>query len=136
MSTRRDWLLQQMGITQYQLRRPRVLQGEIAVSLAPDTRLLIVAETPPTLQEPLIGDVLRTLGLQTSQVMSLTPEQLLMLPDTLSCAGWLLGVESEQAFNGIQLRTASLNELISSSAAKRALWQQMCKHDSHLFPHP
>jgi DNA polymerase III subunit psi len=136
MSTRRDWLLQQMGITQYQLRRPRVLQGEIAVSLAPDTRLLIVAEIPPTLQEPLIGDVLRTLGLQTSQVMSLTPEQLLMLPDTLSCAGWLLGVESEQAFNGIQLRTASLNELISSSAAKRALWQQMCKHDSHLFPHP
>ena len=136
MSTRRDWLLQQMGITQYQLRRPRVLQGEIAVSLAPDTRLLIVADTPPTLQEPLIGDVLRTLGLQTSQVMSLTPEQLLMLPDTLSCAGWLLGVESDQAFNGIQLRTASLNELISSSAAKRALWQQMCKHDSHLFPHP
>lgn len=136
MSTRRDWLLQQMGITQYQLRRPRVLQGEIAVSLAPDTRLLIVAETPPTLQEPLICDVMRTLGLQPSQVMSLTPEQLLMLPDALRCAGWLLGVESEQAFNGVKLRTASLNELISSSAAKRALWQQMCEHDSHLFPHP
>lgn len=136
MSTRRDWLLQQMGITQYQLRRPRVLQGEIAVNLAPDTRLLIVAETPPTLQEPLIRDVVRSLNLQTSQVMSLTPEQLFMLPDALNCAGWLLGVQSEQAFNGITLRTASLNELISSGAAKRALWQQICKHDSHLFSHP
>ncbi|WP_130833901.1 DNA polymerase III subunit psi [[Erwinia] mediterraneensis] len=136
MGNRRDWLLQQMGITQYQLRRPRVLQGEIAISLPPDTRLLIVAETPPTLQEALILDVLRTLGLQRSQVMSLTPDQLVMLPDALDCAGWLLGVESPQAFNGIALRTASLNELISSSAAKRVLWQQMCKHDSYLFSHP
>lgn len=136
MSTRRDWLLQQMGITQYQLRRPRVLQGEIAVHLAPDTRLVIVADTPPTLQESLVRDVVRALSLQESQVMSLTPEQLAMLPDALNCAGWLLGVESQQAFNGVKLCTASLNELISSSAAKRALWQQMCKHDSHLFSHP
>ncbi|MCK8377235.1 DNA polymerase III subunit psi, partial [Erwinia amylovora] len=30
MSPRRDWLLQQMGFTQYTLRRPRALQGEIA----------------------------------------------------------------------------------------------------------
>lgn len=47
MTSRRDWLLQQMGITQYQLRRPRVLQGEIAVTLAPDTQLIIVADAPP-----------------------------------------------------------------------------------------
>lgn len=136
MSTRRDWLLQQMGITQYQLRRPRVLQGEIAIHLTPETRLLIVAETPPRLHESLILDVLRTLGLQQTQVMSLTPDQLAMLPDTPDCAGWLMGVETTQAFNGITLRTASLNELLSSSAAKRALWQQMYKHDSHLFTYP
>ncbi|MDL4915478.1 MAG: DNA polymerase III subunit psi [Enterobacterales bacterium endosymbiont of Blomia tropicalis] len=136
MTSRRDWLLQQMGIMQYQLRRPRVLQGEIAVTLAADTRLVIVTETPPGLQEPLIRDVLHTLHLQSSQVMMVTPEQLQMLPETLDCAGWLLGVESEQPFNGVALSSASLNELISSGAARRALWQQMCNHDSHLFPHP
>lgn len=136
MSTRRDWLLQQMGITQYQLRRPRVLQGEIAVTLAPDTRLVMVAEHAPELQEPLIRDVLRALNIQPSQVMTLTPEQLPMLPEQVDCAGWLLGVESEYTFNGITFSTAVFNELISSGAAKRALWQQMCNHDSHLFSHP
>jgi len=125
-----------MGITQYQLRRPRMLQGEIAVTLAPDTRLVMVAEHAPALQEPLIRDVLRALSIQPSQVMTLTPEQLPMLPEQVDCAGWLLGVESEYTFNGITFSTAVFNELISSGAAKRALWQQMCNHDSHLFSHP
>ncbi|HAT25327.1 MAG TPA: DNA polymerase III subunit psi, partial [Pantoea septica] len=47
MTSRRDWLLQQMGITQYQLRRPRVLKGEIAVRLTPGTKLIIVADVAP-----------------------------------------------------------------------------------------
>ncbi|AWQ20091.1 DNA polymerase III subunit psi [Pantoea ananatis] len=135
MTSRRDWLLQQMGITQYQLRRPRVLQGEIAVRLLPDTQLIIVAENPPGLQEPLLRDVLHTLSLKPTQVMTVTPDQLQMLPETLNCAGWLLGVESEQTFNGVALTSASFNELLSSGAARRALWQQMCEHDSHFFPH-
>ncbi|MCW0312595.1 DNA polymerase III subunit psi [Pantoea ananatis] len=135
MTSRRDWLLQQMGITQYQLRRPRVLQGEIAVRLLPDTQLIIVAENPPGLQEPLLRDVLHTLSLKPTQVMTVTPDQLQMLPETLNCAGWLLGVESEQTFNGVALTSASFNELLSSGVARRALWQQMCEHDSHFFPH-
>ncbi|MBW1212913.1 DNA polymerase III subunit psi [Pantoea allii] len=135
MTSRRDWLLQQMGITQYQLRRPRVLQGEIAVRLLPDTQLIIVAENPPGLQEPFLRDVLHTLSLKPTQVMTVTPDQLQMLPETLGCAGWLLGVESEQPFNGVALSSASFNELLSSGAARRALWQQMCDHDSHFFPH-
>ncbi|MDR6297205.1 DNA polymerase III subunit psi [Pantoea dispersa] len=136
MSTRRDWLLQQMGITQYQLRRPRVLQGEIAVTLTPDTRLVLVAEQAPDLHEPLVRDVMRTLSIQPGQVMTLTPEQLPMLPEQVDCAGWLLGVTSDHPFNGITFTSAVFNELISSGAAKRALWQQMCNHDSHLFHHP
>lgn len=135
MTSRRDWLLQQVGITQYQLRRPRVLQGEIAVRLLPDTQLIIVAENPPGLQEPFLRDVLQTLSLKPAQVMTVTPDQLQMLPEALNCAGWLLGVESEQTFNGVALTSASFNELLSSGAARRALWQQMCDHDSHLFPH-
>ncbi|WP_277269909.1 DNA polymerase III subunit psi, partial [Pantoea septica] len=63
MTSRRDWLLQQMGITQYQLRRPRVLQGEIAVRLTPGTKLIIVADVVPGLHEPLVRDVLHVLDL-------------------------------------------------------------------------
>ncbi|STI78088.1 DNA polymerase III subunit psi [Escherichia coli] len=31
MTSRRDWQLQQLGITQWSLRRPGALQGEIAL---------------------------------------------------------------------------------------------------------
>lgn len=136
MASRRDWLLQQMGIVQYQLRRPRVLQGEIAVRLTPDTQLIIVAEVPPELHEPLVQDVLRTLALRADQVMSLTPERLQMLPESIACTGWLIGQRDAHPFTGVVLHTASLSELSSSATARRALWQQMCNHDSDLFPHP
>ena len=33
MTSRRDWQLQQLGITQWSLRRPGALQGEIAIAL-------------------------------------------------------------------------------------------------------
>lgn len=61
MTSRRDWQLQQLGITQWSLRRPGALQGEIAISLPEHIRLVMVAETPPSLTEPLIGDILRAL---------------------------------------------------------------------------
>ena len=73
MSSRRDWLLQQMGITQYKLRRPRALQGEIAITLPPDTRLLIVADIPPAAGDPLVNDVLRAMAIAPQQTLSITP---------------------------------------------------------------
>lgn len=33
MTSRRDWQLQQLGITQWALRRPTALRGEIAISI-------------------------------------------------------------------------------------------------------
>ncbi|MDU2998333.1 MAG: DNA polymerase III subunit psi [Klebsiella pneumoniae] len=73
MTSRRDWQLQQLGITQWSLRRPGALQGEIAISLPDHIRLVMVAETPPSLTEPLIGDILRALAVTPDQVLQLTP---------------------------------------------------------------
>ena len=80
MTSRRDWQLQQLGITQWSLRRPGALQGEIAISLPGHIRLVMVAEEPPLLSEPLISDILRALALTPEQVMQLTPERAAMLP--------------------------------------------------------
>lgn len=66
MTSRRDWQLQQLGITQWSLRRPGALQGEIAISLPEHIRLVMVAETPPSLTEPLISDILRALDSRRS----------------------------------------------------------------------
>ncbi len=49
------------------------LQGEIAISLPDHIRLVMVAETPPSLTEPLIGDILRALAVTPDQVLQLTP---------------------------------------------------------------
>lgn len=135
MSSRRDWLLQQMGITQYTLRRPRALQGEIAVTLPAETRLVIVADTPPLLQDPLVADVLRALNLQEPQVQLLTPDQLAMLPDDARCNSWRLGLDAPVALAGIQIASPVLAELYHNADAKRALWLQICQHESDFFTH-
>ena len=112
MTSRRDWQLQQLGITQWSLRRPGALQGEIAISLPEHIRLVMVAETPPSLTEPLIGDILRALAVTPDQVLQLTPEPLA----------------------GAQVSTPAFDELQTSAPARRALWQQICAHEHDFYP--
>ncbi|MGB3253093.1 MAG: DNA polymerase III subunit psi [Buttiauxella gaviniae] len=135
MPLRRDWLLQQLGITQWELRRPAALQGEIAVSLHENIRLLMVAEALPALNDPLVNDVLRSLNLDAQQVMQLTPERAAMLPGDSRCNSWRLGVSEPLPIPGAQLATPELNELYQNGAARQALWQQICEHENDFFPH-
>lgn len=134
MASNRDWLLQQLGITQWTLRRPAVLQGEVAVSLPPCARLLIVAQAQPDPQDPLFCDLLRSLGLTASQTYGLTPEQAVMLPEDTECNSWRLGVTEPLAVAGAQLHSPALAELSQDAAAKRALWQQICHHEHYFYP--
>lgn len=133
MITRRDRLLQQLGITQWVLCRPRVLQGEVAVSLPEQTRLLIVAELPPTEENALINDVIRVLGLCWAQVYYLPPAQVMMLAADTQCNTWRLGVSKALPFAGAQLFSPTLAELSQDAGAKRALWQQICKNEQHFY---
>lgn len=75
MTSRRDWQLQQLGITQWSLRRPGALQGEIAIAIPPHVRLVMVANDLPALTDPLVSDVLRALTVSPDQVLQLTPEK-------------------------------------------------------------
>ncbi|PKE32580.1 DNA polymerase III subunit psi [Rahnella sp. AA] len=134
MASRRDTLLQQLGITQWTLRRPTVLQGEVAVSLPADTQLLIVAEVPPAEDDPLVRDVLRSLALAEPQVYRLTPEQVTMLPEDTRCNIWRLGLSEPLTLAGTQLSSPALAELYQDASAKRALWQQICENEQHFYP--
>ncbi|MGL9760073.1 MAG: DNA polymerase III subunit psi [Symbiopectobacterium sp.] len=128
MTQRCDWLLQQMGITQWTLRRPTVLRGEIAVTLPAQTRLVIVAASLPATNDPLIGDVLHSLSLRPEQVHLLTPEQTAMLPTSTHCHSWCLGVDVPPAWTGVQLSSPTLDELYANPSAKCALWQQISEY--------
>lgn len=119
MTSRRDWQLQQLGITQWSLRRPGALQGEIAISLPEHIRLVMVAETPPSLTEPLIGDILRALSVTPDQVLQLTPERVAMLPQDSRCNSWLLGTEASLPLAGAQVSTPAFDELQTSAPARR-----------------
>ncbi len=116
MTSRRDWQLQQLGITQWSLRRPGALQGEIAISLPEHIRLVMVAETPPSLTEPLIGDILRALAVTPDQVLQLTPDRVAMLPQDSRCNSWRLGTEASLPLAGAQVSTPLL---MNSRPARR-----------------
>lgn len=133
MVSRKERLLHQLGISLYRLRRPSVLQGEVAVRLNHDTRLVIVSTAVPLNAEQFIEDVALCLAITRQQVMFLSPEQLRMLPAPLSVMLWLLGVKIEQHYAAIQLSTPALSELIINPQAKHEFWQQLCTYDSDLF---
>lgn len=92
------------------------LQGEIAISLPEHIRLVMVAETPPSLTEPLIGDILRALAVTPDQVLQLTPERVAMLPQDSRCNSWRLGTEASLPLAGAQVSTPLL---MNSRPARR-----------------
>lgn len=138
MTSRRDWQLQQLGITQWALRRPAVLQGEIAITLPAHIRLVMVADAPPPLTEPLLQDILRAMTLSPDQVLQLTPERAAMLPedDDRRCATWCLGGDDAPALHGAQLMSPTFTDLQHSAPARAALWRQICEHEHDFLTHP
>lgn len=108
MTSRRDWQLQQLGITQWALRRPGALQGEIAISLPAHVRLIVVAEELPALNEPLMRDILRALTVSPDQVLSLAPERVAMLPQGSRCNSWRLGTDAPLQLEALRSRRRRL----------------------------
>lgn len=133
MTSRRDWQLQQLGMTRWSLRRPAVLQGEIALTLPAATRLIVIAQTPVELNDPLVSDVLRSIGVNADQTMFLTPTRAAMLPQGSHCNSWWLGCEGETPLSGAQLHTPQLSELTTDGAQRRALWRQICEYQEYFF---
>ena len=135
MTSRRDWQLQQLGITQWALRRPTALRGEIAISIPAHVRLVMVAEELPALNDALIGDVLRSLKLTADQVLQLTPDRVAMLPPASHCNFWRRGETNDISLSGCQISSPVLEELKANPKARSALWQQICEYEHDFFPH-
>ncbi|HBU7182041.1 TPA: DNA polymerase III subunit psi [Escherichia coli] len=134
MTSRRDWQLQQLGITQWSLRRPGALQGEIAIAIPAHVRLVVVANDLPALTDPLVSDVLRALTVSPDQVLQLTPEKISMLPQGSRCNSWRLGTDEPLSLEGAQVASPALTELRANPMARAALWQQICTYEHDFFP--
>ena len=129
-----DWQLQQLGITQWSLRRPGALQGEIAIAIPAHVRLVMVANDLPALTDPLVSDVLRALTVSPDQVLQLTPEKIAMLPQGSRCNSWRLGTDEPLSLEGAQVASPALTELRANPTARAALWQQICTYEHDFFP--
>lgn len=126
-----DWLLQQLGITQWKLQRPKVLQGEVTVQLPTYIRLLLVADPLPPADHRLVTDVGRSMLLTSEQIFPLTIAQILMLSDPVCCHCCWLGLKAMRNFNGICLTSPSLRVLQNDAEAKRALWRQIVDYENY-----
>ena len=131
---RRDLLLQQMGVQQWQLCRPQVLQGVVNREVSADVRLLVLSDELLAQNQPLLQDLLRGLELNEQNCLCSTFEQLdyLQIQQPLNCLLFGQPKESE-TLNVLQQHSAlknlwislPINELQTQPAAKRALWQQI-----------
>lgn len=133
-SARRDWYLNHLGITQYDLRNPQALRGEIVAMLSDDTRLIIVAESfYPEL--PFFNDIIDAINLTKIAWVFIEPTKAALLPDNLHCVIWIMGIKPTLNLTTKSpaiIHTDPLTNLMNSTVNKRLLWQKLCQYD-HYF---
>ena len=127
--SRRDVLLQQMGISQWQLVRPEALKGAMNITVAEPIRLVIVSQQN-LLQQPIVQDVLRSLTLDSEQVLNITFEQLTYLQVNHEVSYWLLSQNVSENDRTLSLpqplnvwQSGDLEEFKQNPQAKRQFWQ-------------
>ena len=127
--SRRDVLLQQMGISQWQLVRPEALKGAMNITVAEPIRLIIISQQN-LLQQPVVQDVLRSLTLNSEQVLNITFEQLAYLHVNHKVSYWLLSQNASENDRTLSLpqplnvwQSGDLEEFKQHPQAKRQLWQ-------------
>lgn len=131
-TSRRDLLLQQMGISQWQLVRPEALKGAINIAVPESVRLVIVSHQN-LLQQPIIQDLLRSLTLDSTQVLNITFEQLAYLQVNHTVNYWLLHKNADEihrTLSGLQQplnvwQSVDLAAFKHDPQAKRQLWRQI-----------
>ena len=126
---RRDLLLNEMNIPQWELTKPQVLKGSAQIRLDGAVKLVVVCEENYR-ASGLFQDILRTLQLQKNEYQWLNAEQAQRLAFTHKPIFWLVQ-EDEQAVKFGQKfanQTAWQSpswQALSQTEAKRRLWRQM-----------
>ncbi|TDQ59890.1 DNA polymerase III psi subunit [Mesocricetibacter intestinalis] len=130
---RRDLLLQEMGISQWQLHRPQALKGAVNIPVAPHIALIIIAEKILSPAENILSDILSAAALEAKDCLCIDFIQAGYLHTSHPVTYWLLSENSEKVQRTLPLckqaknlwRTSDLAILKQSGAEKRRLWQQI-----------
>ncbi|CUX96108.1 DNA polymerase III subunit psi [Candidatus Gullanella endobia] len=126
---KRNWQLKQLGITQWILRYPSLLYSEVAIKLLDHIRLLLISDQLPPIDHPLIIDVARSMRLTSSQLYGVKLEHVILLPESMRCHCWCLGLKINRDFSGIVFHTPPILALSVDANAKRKLWRQISDYE-------
>lgn len=130
---RRDLLLQQMGISQWQLYRPDVLKGAVSITVDTHIRLVIIADQTLNPNEYFIKDILLSAELSAKECLFIDFEQIHHLHVQHPTNYWLLSQNDEKKHRTSTLckhqlslwHSPDLTELKQNPQAKRLLWQDI-----------
>lgn len=139
---RRDFLLQQMGLSQWQLIRPEALKGVVNMPISPNIRLIIIAEQELDKTQPIIKDILLSLDIQASDCLCVNYDFAPYLNIQHSVNYWLLSNTQDNidrtlpyCVNALaQWQSPALSDLQQNPSQKRYLWQQIQQVKNTLCP--
>ncbi|MDG6895936.1 DNA polymerase III subunit psi [Volucribacter amazonae] len=133
MNHRRDILLQQMGITQWQLQRPEVFKGAIQVNIAENIRLVIISDQTITKSAVLLQDIFRAINISAQDCQIIEFSHFAHLSITSNKIYWLLTDDPQQIEQSQSLcqqtspfwQSPSWQTFRQSAKAKQQLWQNI-----------
>lgn len=133
MNKRRDLLLQQMGITQWQLVRPERLKGSVQLELAPSIQLVMLSDQAIDKRAVLFQDIFRAINIDPAHCLTLPFAQLPHLVSSRPLIYWLLSDDTKLSEQTQALcpapraiwQSPSWQSLSHRPLAKRQLWQAM-----------
>lgn len=129
--TRRDRMLAQMGITQWTLRAPQVLKGELSVQIPETARLLIITDELIDLTCDLLSDIFRAMNISIEQVYCIDAAHKAILPKENTRPCWLLGIDIQLPENMPVFNSPYLSDLYQDAKAKKKLWTQIYQNDDY-----
>ncbi|NBI42536.1 DNA polymerase III subunit psi [[Haemophilus] felis] len=130
---KRDFLLHEMGITQWQLRYPERLQGSARIDLPSEIKVVMLSDEAVQIQHPLLQDLRRSMQLDADQFITLRFAQIQHLQTEEGRIYWLLSDDATLLANMATQcpkathiwQSPSWQQFLHSPQAKRQLWQQM-----------
>ena len=103
---RRNLLLNEMGITRWQLHRPEVLQGAVGVSVSEQVKFIVVAKDNVS-NSPLFSDVRLALELNKEDCLCLNFDQIQHITLQHSVRYWLLAENADEIDRTLLLNTST-----------------------------
>ncbi|PSV44820.1 DNA polymerase III subunit psi [Photobacterium indicum] len=132
MKQRDIQVLQEMGLTYWQVRKPELFPNmQVPVIDLPEScKLLFITDDELNEHDAwLFGRILGSMKLTPEQALSLPLEAVEQVAEHHLIWCWFAGCQGAHPVGCQVLNSSSLQAMHSNPSSKKALWQQICSYD-------